>query len=114
VERVRVQQPAKKPPDVAPAARKSALAVRAATGIENRIFDECASQPSAAVSAVVALPHGGCENCGRGGRMLAARVEQKNGHHMGRRRVGRYSVGSSAGAGRTFRARINLDDYLAH
>jgi hypothetical protein len=22
---------------------------------------------------------GGCENCGRGGRMLAARVEQKNG-----------------------------------
>jgi hypothetical protein len=41
-----------------PAARKSARAVRAATGIVCRIFHECGSQASAAVSAVVALPHG--------------------------------------------------------
>jgi hypothetical protein len=29
--------------------------------------------------ALTGPARGGCENCGRGGRMLAARVEQKNG-----------------------------------
>jgi hypothetical protein len=43
------------------AAHKSALAVRAATGVEGGIFDErdCTGvSASAAVSAVVLLPHG--------------------------------------------------------
>jgi hypothetical protein len=43
------------------AAHKSALAVRAATGVEGRIFDvrDCTGvSASAAMSAVVLLPHG--------------------------------------------------------
>jgi hypothetical protein len=36
--------------------------------------------------ALTGPARGDCEICGRGGRILAARVEQKNGHHMGRRR----------------------------
>jgi hypothetical protein len=45
------------------------------------------------------LARGGCEICGRGGRMLPARGEQKNGHHRGRRRDGRYSVDVLVGRG---------------
>jgi hypothetical protein len=43
-------------------------------------------RPRKTPPALTVPARGSCENCGRGGRMLAARVEQKNGHHMGRRR----------------------------
>jgi hypothetical protein len=41
--------------------------------------------------------------------MLAARVQQKNGHHMGRRRDGRYSVDVLAGRERGIVMRIEIE-----
>jgi hypothetical protein len=46
------------PPDVAPAACESARHGGMAVGIVCRIFDACVKSASAAVSAVVGLPHG--------------------------------------------------------
>ena len=48
----------KKPPDVAPAACEFARHGGMAVGIVCRIFDACVIRASAAVSAVVGLPHG--------------------------------------------------------